>query len=270
MHIKEEIINLYEKIDYSNDDRKIFDEFIELLNKGKIRSAEYDGKNWNVNEWVKKGILLGFKMGKIVKSQLSNNYSFTDKDTYGVQQFNPKRKIRMVPGGTSVRDGAYIANGVTIMPPAYINAGAFVDESTMIDSHALVGSCAQVGKRVHLSASAQLGGVLEPIKAKPVIIEDDVFIGGNCGIYEGIIVKKRAIIAAGVVMTSSTPIFDAVNNEFLSKKNDSLIIPEGAVIVSGSRKLKSNPDFQIYCPIIIKYRDKKTDSAVKLEDYLRS
>ena len=270
MNIEKEIINLYDKTEYSNDDRKIFDEFIELLNYGEIRSAEYNGKEWKVNLWVKKGILVGFKMGKIVEYQLSPNYTFTDKDTYGVQTFNPNRKIRMVPGGTAVRAGAHIANGVTIMPPAYINTGAFVDENTMIDSHALVGSCAQVGKRVHLSASAQLGGVLEPIKAKPVIIEDDVFIGGNCGIYEGIIVRKKAIIAAGVVMTSSTPIFDAVNNKFLSKTGDSLIIPEGAVVVSGSRKLKSNADFQIYCPIIIKYRDEKTDKAVELEEYLRS
>ena len=270
MNIEKKIIGLYEKTEYSKKDREIFDDFINLLNNGEIRSAEYDGKKWKVNLWVKKGIIVGFKMGKIVEYQLSENYSFTDKDTYGVQTFNPIRKIRMVPGGTSVRDGVYIANGVTIMPPAYVNTGAFVDENTMIDSHALVGSCAQVGKRVHLSASAQLGGVLEPIKAKPVIIEDDVFIGGNCGIYEGIIVKKKAIIAAGVVMTSSTPIFDAVNDKFLSKQDDSLVIPEGAVIVSGSRKLKSNPNFQIYCPIIIKYRDEKTDEAVKLEEYLRS
>ena len=204
-------------------------------------------------------------MGKVV--QLG---SFMDKDTYPAQDITNKKNIRMAPGGSSIREGAHIGENVIMMPPMYINVGAYVDDGSMIDSHALVGSCAQVGKNVHLSAASQLGGVLEPISAIPVIIEDNVFIGGNCGIYEGVIIEQNAIIAAGVTITGGTPIFDAVNNHFLIKdQNGSLHIPQGAVVISGTRKMKNNDEFSIYCPIIIKYRDEKSDRSVTLEDALR-
>ena len=196
--------------------------------------------------------------------------TFMDKDTYPVQDITNRKNLRMVPGGSSIREGAHIGENVIMMPPMYINVGAFVDDGTMIDSHALVGACAQVGKNVHLSAASQLGGVLEPISTNPVIIEDNVFIGGNCGIYEGVIVEQNAIIAAGVIITAGTPVFDAVNNQFLTKdENGSLHIPQGAVVIPGSRKMKSNNEFSIYCPIIIKYRDEKSDKSVTLEDALR-
>lgn len=248
----------------------LFNEFIDLLNNGTIRSAEFIDNNWKVNSWVKKGILLGFRLGTIQKYN-DGLRTFTDKHTYPVRQFSENDKIRLVPGGSSVRTGSYIGKNVTIMPPSYINTGAYIDDNSMIDSHALVGSCAQVGKNVHLSAGSMLGGVLEPINANPVIIEDDVFIGGNCGLYEGVIVKKSAVIAAGVIITSGTPVYDSVNNVFLKKDdiNNSLIIPENAVIVAGSRTLKNNSDINIYCPVIIKYRDSKTDNSVKLEQLLR-
>ncbi len=265
--MKEKIQKLFEKNNYDDTDKKIFDEFISLLNAGKIRSAEKKNGKWKANEWVKKGILVGFKMGKIVP--FDDEGYFFDKDTFPMQRFDKTKQIRIVPASSYVRSGSYIAKGVVIMPPAYVNTGAYVDENTMIDSHALVGSCAQIGKRVHLSAGAQIGGVLEPINANPVIIEDDVFIGGNSGIFEGVIVKKRAIIAAGVIITAHTPVYDATSNRFLQKTEDSLIIPENAVVVSGSRSLQSNKDISIYCPVIIKYRDEKSDTSVKLEDFLR-
>ena len=263
--MKEKIEKKKKKDKYTQEDREIFDKFILSLNRGEVRAAEKKDGKWNVNEWVKKGILVGFRMGKIIK--LENG--FLDKDTYPVRKFDLNDNIRLVPGGSSVRSGSYIGKGVVIMPPAYVNTGAYVDENTMIDSHALVGSCAQIGKMVHLSAGAQIGGVLEPINAAPVIIEDNVFIGGNAGIFEGVIIKQKAIIAAGVIITAHTPVFDATKNEFLSKIENRLIIPENAVVVSGSRNLKSNPKMSVYCPIIIKYRDEKSDKSVKLEDYLR-
>ncbi len=263
--MKEFIEKLFEKEKYSENDRAIFDEFLNLLNTGKIRAAEKKDGIWTVNEWVKKGILVGFKMGKIVKTEKD----YLDKDTFPIRRFGLNDKVRIVPQGSTIRSGSYIAKGVVMMPPAYVNTGCYVDEFTMLDSHSLVGSCAQIGKRVHLSAAAQIGGVLEPINANPVIIEDEVFIGGNCGIYEGVIVKKRAIIAAGVIITSGTPVFDAVNDTFLEKVNGNIVIPENAVVVSGSRVLKSNDKFHIYCPIIIKYRDEKSDTSVKLEEFLR-
>ncbi len=265
MNLKEKIIKLWEKDKFSNTDRKIFEEFKHDLNKGKIRAAEKKNGNWIVNTWVKKGILIGFKMGKIVKMD-----SFLDKDTFPVQNLSTKINIRLVPGGSSVRDGVFIGKNVVMMPPMYVNVGAYVDEGTMIDSHALVGSCAQVGKNVHLSAASQLGGVLEPIGANPVIIEDDVFIGGNCGIYEGVIVQSKAIIAPGVIITAGTPVYDAVNKCFLPMRDKKAVeIPKRAVVVSGSRPLKSNPDFSVYCPIIIKYRDEKSEISITLEEALR-
>ena len=271
MILKEKIESLFDenKTNYSKEDLSIFYEFKENLNAGNIRAAEKVDGIWKVNIWIKKGILLGFKMGKLVEMPISENKSFFDKDTYPERKFSTSDGIRVVPGGSSVRDGAYVSKGVTIMPPAYINVGAYVGQGSMIDSHALVGSCAQIGRGVHLSASAQIGGVLEPIGANPVIIEDNVFVGGNSGINEGVIVKKRAIIAAGTIITAGTPIFDATKNEFLPKEGRAAIIPEGAVIVSGARRLKSNEDFSLYCPIIIKYRDDKSDASTTLEELLR-
>ncbi len=263
--MKEKIEKLYEKKSFDSSDRAIFEEFLNLLNTGKIRAAEKKNGKWKVNSWVKKGILAGFRMGKIV----SYSDGYLDKDTFPLRKFGVNDNIRLVPKGSAIRSGSYIGKGVIIMPPAYVNTGAFVDDYSLIDSHALVGSCAQIGKNVHLSAAAQIGGVLEPINANPVIVEDDVFIGGNSGIYEGVIIRKKAIIAAGVIITAGTPVYDSVNKKFLEKTDNKLIIPENAVVVAGSRVLKSNPDFQIYCPIIIKYRDEKSDVSVMLEDYLR-
>ncbi len=268
--MKEIIESLYEKKEYSSEDLQTFKKFIAKLNSGEIRAAEKQGETWCVNGWVKKGILLGFRLGEIVAFPKYGQHSFWDKSTYPEQAFSIKSNVRIVPGGSSVRDGAYLAPGVTMMPPAYVNVGAFVDSGTMIDSHALVGSCAQIGKNVHLSAAAQIGGVLEPIGASPVIIEDEVFVGGNTGIYEGVIVKKRAILASGVIITKSTPVYDATADSFLpTEKNQAPIIPENAVVVAGSRPLKSNPSFSVYCPIIIKYRDSKSEASVTLEEALR-
>ncbi len=270
MKIVEQIEELYEKKNFSQEDAEIFEQFKALLNDGSIRAAEYNNGKWQTNRWVKKGILLGFRMGKNVEMKWSDGKIFYDKHTYPEKTFENHHAIRIVPGGTSVRDGSYIGINVTIMPPAFVNTGAFVDEGTMIDSHALVGSCAQIGKRVHLSAAAIIGGVLEPIGSNPVIIEDDVFIGGNTGIYEGVIVKKRAIIAAGVVLTASTKVYDNVKQEFISANNDTpLIIPENAVLISGTRQIADSPGISVYCPVIIKYRDAKTDKSVALEASLR-
>ncbi|MCK4957415.1 MAG: 2,3,4,5-tetrahydropyridine-2,6-dicarboxylate N-succinyltransferase [Candidatus Cloacimonetes bacterium] len=270
MKIQEQIEKLYYQTEYSDADREIFTRFIQQLNEGKIRSAEKIAETWQTNSWVKQGIIVGFKMGKIVEMASNSALPYLDKDTYPARKFSLEDKIRLVPGGSSVRNGAYIAPSVVMMPPMYVNVGAFVDEGSMIDSHALVGSCAQIGKRVHLSAAAQIGGVIEPIGANPVIIEDDVFIGGNCGVYEGVIIKRKAILAAGTIITAGVPVYDAVNNCYIRKTAETpLTIPENAVVVPGSRPLKSNPEISIYCPVIIKYRDSKTEASVVLEDALR-
>lgn len=249
------------------------------LNHGEIRAAEPDASapsGWRVNTWVKQGILLGFRIGRMQEIS-ANGWTFFDKDTVPLQQFRLENNIRIVPGGSSVRDGAYLAPGVIMMPPAYVNIGAYVGAGSMIDSHALVGSCAQVGERVHISAAAQIGGVLEPAGAMPVIIEDDVLLGGNTGVYEGCIVKRRAVLATGVVLTGSTPIYDLVNSCVITRASveDPLIVPEGAVLVAGSRNISSKSDFareqglSLYAPIIIKYRDEKTDARTALESALR-
>ena len=250
------------------------DEFIDALNKGLVRAAEKttEGK-WIVHPWVKKGILLLFKYGKIRDYSVAGA-SFFDKDTIPPKSISIEDKIRIVPGGTSIRSGCFIAPGVIIMPPCYVNIGAYVDAETLLDSHSLVGSCAQIGKRVHLSASAQIGGVLEPVGARPVIIEDDVFIGGNCGIYEGVLVRHHAVIASGVILTSSTKVFDIVNQNIIQSTEDSpLEIPPRAVVVSGSRQLKGEfaekHGLSVYTPIIVKYRDEKTDAKSTLENILR-
>jgi len=263
--MKKQIGALSLKKNFTQADFDLFYEFRSALNDGSIRAAEKQDENWITNDWVKKGILSGFRMGKIIKMG-----KFLDKETYPLQDITDKMSVRFVPGGSAVRQGAFVASNVIMMPPMYINVGAYVDEGSMIDSHALVGTCAQIGKNVHVSAAAQIGGVLEPIGANPVIIEDNVFIGGNCGIYDGIIVQENAIIAAGVIITSGTPVFDAVNNSYLPKESGKpVVIPSNAVVVSGTRPLKTNQAFSVYCPIIIKYRDSKSSISVSLEDELR-
>ena len=258
--------------------RDVFTAFKGFLNNGSARAAEKKEGRWEVNPWVKKGILLGMKLGMLCENTIefpgSHDWTFVDKDTYPVKRFRKEDGVRVVPGGSSVRDGAYLAPSVVMMPPAYVNVGAYVDAGSMIDSHALVGSCAQVGRNVHLSAAVQVGGVLEPIGAVPVIIEDDVMVGGNCGIYEGTIVRSRAVIGTGVILNGSTPVYDVVNNTIIRKtEGTTLTIPEGAVVVAGSRKIKGDfaaeHGLSVYTPLIIKYRDQKTDSATALESALR-
>jgi 2,3,4,5-tetrahydropyridine-2-carboxylate N-succinyltransferase len=262
--------------EYSDEDFAVFNEFKSALNRGEIRAAERnaDGE-WQTNAWVKRGILLGFRMGKIVDmSPRDQSLQFLDKSTYPIREFSIEDRVRIVPGGSSIRDGAYIAPGVVCMPPMFVNAGAYVDEGTMIDSHALVGSCAQIGKRVHLSAAAQIGGVLEPAGAIPVIIEDDVIVGGNCGVYEGTIVRERAVLATGTIITGSTPVFDLVREEVYRRTSEApLEIPAGAVVVPGARAVNTDKgrewNLSLYAPVIVKYRDEKTDAATQLEDLLR-
>lgn len=251
-----------------------FKELVKLLNRGEVRSAEKHGDTWIANSWVKKGILLGFRLGKNKNMSVVKKILFFDKDTIPIKPMTAGDGVRIVPGGSSIRTGAYIARGVICMPPMYVNIGAYVDENTLIDSHALVGSCAQLGKRIHLSAAAQIGGVLEPVNSVPVIIEDEVMIGGNSGIYEGTIVQKRAVIGAGCIITGSTPVYDTVKGKIYRKtKDEPLVIPENAVVVAGTRPLKNEygieNDLSVYTPIIIKYRDEKTDAGTALEESLR-
>ena len=276
MSLKEGIENLSEQSAFSEGDREIYEEFKTALRRGEIRSAEKDAAgNWHANSWVKQGILLGFRMGKMVEmSKPTETLQFFDKDTFPLRPMTLDDGVRIVMGGSAIRDGSYVAPTVVVVPPAYINVGAYVDEGSMIDSHALVGSCAQIGKRVHLSAAAQIGGVLEPVGAVPVIIEDDVLVGGNTGVYEGTIVRERAVLASGVILTRSTPVFDLPNERIIKSDGDKpLEIPAGAVVVQGSRAISSgfgkDNNLSIYCPIIVKYRDEKTDASTKLEDYLR-
>ena len=252
-----------------------FEELRSALEWGEIRAAEPDAESptgWRVNAWVKQGILLGFRLGYLTSS--GDSLPFIDKHTYPVRRFVPEDAVRVVPGGSSVRAGAYMAKGVVCMPPMYVNTGAYVEEGTMIDSHALVGSCAQVGKRVHLSAASQLGGVLEPVNANPVILEDDVLVGGNCGLYEGTIVRRRAVLAAGTILTRGTPVYDVVRGEVLRAAAEApLIIPEAAVVVPGSRAVQKGRaaewGLSVYTPVIVKYRDEKTELSTALEDLLR-
>jgi 2,3,4,5-tetrahydropyridine-2-carboxylate N-succinyltransferase len=253
---------------------EIFSKFRDALTAGTIRAAEKHYGRWQTNAWVKQGILSGFRIGRLAESGDPRVLSFVDKDTYPVRHFAASDNVRVVPGGSSVRCGAYVAPSVVCMPPMYINVGAYVDAGTMVDSHALVGSCAQVGKRVHISAAAQVGGVLEPINASPVIIEDDVLIGGNCGVYEGTQVGARAVLGAGVILTRSTPLFDTVKGEvYRATESEPLYVPEGAVVVPGSRAITKGKaaewGLSLYTPVIVKYRDKRTDRGVELEDILR-
>ncbi len=260
------------------DARDVFTAFKSLLNEGAVRAAEKKDGRWQSNAWVKQGILLGMKLGVLHESSIAlpggHDWTFVDKDTYPVKQFSKDDGVRLVPGGSSVRDGAYLAPSVVMMPPAYVNVGGYVDAGSMIDSHALVGSCAQIGRNVHLSAAVQIGGVLEPVGALPVIIEDDVMVGGNCGIYEGTIVRSRAVIGTGVILNGSTPVYDLAQKRILRKTNEApLTIPEGAVVVAGSRAVRGDfaaeHGLAVYTPLIIKYRDEKTDSATALEGALR-
>jgi 2,3,4,5-tetrahydropyridine-2,6-dicarboxylate N-succinyltransferase len=265
---------------YTDADLGLFQEFKNALNAGEIRAAEPDAARassggWRVNPWVKKGILLGFRIGQIVDMSIdAARQPFFDKSTYPVKRFSADSGVRIVPGGSSIRDGCYVGKGVTCMPPMYINAGAYVDDQTMIDSHALVGSCAQIGRKCHISAAAQIGGVLEPVGALPVIVEDEVLVGGNCGVYEGTIVKSRAVLGSGTILNRSTPIYDLVTETVHSASADQpLVIPENAVVVAGSRAIPHGRGhdwhLSLYTPVIVKYRDAKTDVKVQLEDLLR-
>jgi 2,3,4,5-tetrahydropyridine-2-carboxylate N-succinyltransferase len=263
---------------YADEHFRLFAGFKNALNQGRIRAAEPDPSTrtgWRVNTWVKKGILLGFRMGGVVDMSVNPaRQPFFDKSTYPVKQFTATSGVRIVPGGSAIRDGCYIGTSVTCMPPMYINVGAYVDDGTMVDSHALVGSCAQIGKGCHISAASQIGGVLEPVGAMPVIVEDEVLVGGNCGIYEGTVVKRRAVLGTGTILNRSTPVYDLVRNTVHRATDDEpLVIPEEAVIVAGSRAVTSGKGkewgISVYTPVIVKYRDAKTDTKIQLEDLLR-
>ncbi len=273
--IRDRIEQLFDRKpdEYSDQDREVFELFREELNRGSVRSAEQDASEptgWRVNTWVKKGILLGFRMGGI----MGMGGQFFDKSTYPLRKITAAAGVRVVPGGSSIRDGCYIGRSVTCMPPMYINAGAYVDEGTMVDSHALIGSCAQIGRNCHISAAAQIGGVLEPIGALPVIIEDDVLVGGNCGIYEGTVIKRGVVLGSGCILNRSTPVYDLVRGVVHRASGDvPLIIPENAVVVAGSRSIKSGIGndwgISLYTPVIVKYRDSRTETKIQLEDLLR-
>ena len=278
MNLESKIENLYsqpaEKL--GREALKAFNELKAGLNAGTLRAAEPDAASptgWRVNTWVKKGILLGFRLGRIVEMP-PRRMQFRDKHTYPLKLVPVSHHVRVVPGGSSIRDGCYIGKDVICMPPMYVNAGAFVDDGSLIDSHALVGSCAQVGKKVHVSAAAQIGGVLEPVGALPVIIEDEVLVGGNCGVYEGAIVGQGAVLASGVILTGSTPVYDLVRDTVYRREGDTpLKVPAGAVVVPGARAVTKGRGkemgISLYTPVIIKYRDEKTGRAVQLEDLLR-
>ncbi len=263
-----------EKIGDPAEARRAFLEFRDALTLGEIRAAEKRNGQWIVNAWVKQGILLGFRIGELREMSDGDVLSFVDKDTFPARRIQLTDRIRLVPGGSSIREGAYVAPSVVCMPPIFINVGSYVDEGAMVDSHALVGSCAQIGKRVHLSAAAQIGGVLEPINAAPVIIEDDVMVGGNCGVYEGTLVRTRAVLGAGTILTRSTPLYDLIRGEVYRGTTDRpLEVPENAVVVPGSRAVKKGKgeewNLSLYTPVIVKYRDEKTERGVELEEWLR-
>lgn len=273
--LQAEIERYFSGSDAGSDAMAAFLELRDALTRGEVRAAEPDAAastGWRVNAWVKQGILLGFRLGQL--KEQGSDFSFVDKDTFPPRRFTLTEGVRIVPGGTAVRSGAYVAPGVVAMPPCYINVGAHVEAGAMIDSHALVGSCAQIGKRVHLSAAAQVGGVLEPVNAAPVILEDDVLVGGNCGVYEGTLVRRGAVLAPGTILTRSTPLYDLVNGEVHRGSADTpLIVPENALVVPGSRAAHRGKGEQwglsLYAPVIVKYRDDKTDLATALEDLLR-
>jgi 2,3,4,5-tetrahydropyridine-2-carboxylate N-succinyltransferase len=259
----------------ASDAQHLFDHALALLERGEIRAARKDEQgNWHAVPWVKRAILLGFRLGRVVEMGNAGAFHFLDKHTYPTREFRVEHQVRIVPGGSTVRRGAYLAPTVVCMPPMYINVGAHIGRGTMVDSHALVGSCAQIGERVHLSAAAQIGGVLEPVNASPVIIEDDVIVGGNCGVYEGTVVRSRAVLGAGVILTRGTPVYDLVKETVHRATAEApLIIPEGAVVVPGARRVTSAfgeaQGLSLHTPVIVKYRDGKTDAATALEAWLR-
>lgn len=272
----ERINALYDKkTPYDADDREVLEDFLDAVERGEVRAAEPRDGRWFSNDWVKKGILVGFRMGRVIDySPDSGGFRFFDKDTYPLRRLEPDAGVRVVPGGSAIRRGTHIGRGVTCMPPMYINVGAYVGDGTMIDSHALVGSCAQIGRRVHLSAGAQIGGVLEPVGALPVIVEDDVLVGGNCGVYEGTIIERGAVLAAGVILTRGIPIYDLKSECVIRAAADEpLRVPAGAVVVAGARSVAggfaAEHGLASYCALIVKYRDEKTDRSVLLEDSLR-
>jgi 2,3,4,5-tetrahydropyridine-2-carboxylate N-succinyltransferase len=278
--LQTEIERLYDErpSSFSESDFRLFEEFRRALNTGAVRAAEPCAgahTGWRVNQWVKKGILLGFRMGGIVDMSIdAARQPFFDKSTYPVKHFTVRSGVRIVPGGSSIRDGCYVGKGVTCMPPMYINVGAWVDDGTMVDSHALVGSCAQVGRNCHISAASQIGGVLEPIGALPVIVEDEVLVGGNCGVYEGTVVKRRAVLGTGTILNRSTPVYDLVRGVVhRATEDEPLVIPEEAVVIAGTRAITNGVGkdwgISVYTPVIVKYRDEKTDAKIQLEDLLR-
>jgi 2,3,4,5-tetrahydropyridine-2-carboxylate N-succinyltransferase len=263
---------------YEEEHHWLFRDFKTALNRGEIRAAEPDAaakSGWRANAWVKKGILLGFRMGAIADMSIDGaKQPFFDKSTYPVRAFTASDGVRIVPGGSSIRDGSYIGRGVICMPPMFVNVGAYVGENTMIDSHALVGSCAQIGRNCHISAGAQIGGVLEPVGALPVIIEDEVMVGGNSGVYEGMVVKRRAVLGTGTILNRSIPVYDLVRDEvYAATGTEPLIIPEEAIVVPGARAVShasgAKWGLSLQAAVIVKYRDSKTDSRVQLEDLLR-
>jgi 2,3,4,5-tetrahydropyridine-2-carboxylate N-succinyltransferase len=271
-----ERLSTRETIANPDEARPTFFDFRAALTRGEVRAAEKVEGHWVVNPWVKQGILLGFRLGELQQVSDGDVLSFVDKDTFPARRLTLADRVRLVPGGSSIREGAYVAPSVVCMPPMFINVGAYVGEGSMIDSHALVGSCAQIGKRVHLSAAAQIGGVLEPINAAPVIIEDDVLIGGNCGVYEGTLVRARAVLGAGTILTRSTPLYDLVRGEIYRASAEHMLeVPENAVVVPGSRAVKKGNgksddwNLSLYTPVIVKYRDEKTDRGIELEEWLR-
>jgi 2,3,4,5-tetrahydropyridine-2,6-dicarboxylate N-succinyltransferase len=273
--LRQEIVRLFDAGARAKEDPQSLSTFVlfrDALTRGEIRAAEKIGDEWKVNAWVKQGILLGFRLGEL--EERGDTLVFVDKNTFPPRALRISDQVRMVPGGSSIRTGAFVAPSVICMPPMYINVGAYVDEGTLVDSHALVGSCAQIGKRVHLSAAAQIGGVLEPVNASPVIVEDDVLVGGNCGVYEGTQVRARAVLGAGTILTRATPVYDLVRGEVhRSSAERPLVIPEGAVVVPGARAISRGKGqdwgLSLYTPVIVKYRDEKTDASIELEEMLR-
>jgi 2,3,4,5-tetrahydropyridine-2-carboxylate N-succinyltransferase len=263
---------------YTEGHFALFARFKQGLNTGAVRAAEPDPAQacgWRVNDWVKKGLLIGFRMGAVVDMSVdAARQPFLDKATWPVRRFTAESGVRIVPGGSSIRDGCYIGKGVVCMPPMYVNAGAWVDEGTLVDSHALIGSCAQVGRNCHISAGAQIGGVLEPVGALPVIVEDEVLVGGNCGVYEGAVVKRRAVLGSGVILTGSTPVYDLVRERvYGASEGQGLVIPEEAVVVPGSRAVSGGRGrewgISLYTPVVVKYRDARTEARVQLAEFLR-
>jgi 2,3,4,5-tetrahydropyridine-2-carboxylate N-succinyltransferase len=280
MHISETITDLFAQGGAASKDaaRATFAALRAELASGRVRAAEPDASSatgWRVNVWVKQGILLGFRFGDVVDMGIGKGrWPFFDKDTLPLKALDGSSGVRLVPGGSSVRDGVYLGTGIICMPPMYINVGAYVGDGTLVDSHALVGSCAQIGQRVHLSAAAQIGGVIEPVGAMPVIVEDDVLVGGNCGIYEGAIIKRRAVLASGTIITGSTPVYDLPNGRIIKPEpGQPLVIPEGAVVVPGARQVTVGAGrewgLSLATPVIVKYRDEKTDARTELERWIR-